>query len=261
MKTKVISVLLCLILVITAFSGCDNVSLDNTINVNSSENGELTDATGQSSEEQNKDASSTDTHSVTNNVSNTVDEIPDDNGASQGGASGGANQNSDDVSGETNDKADARDSRLYGIWNATSEIPINENGATVTAYCSIAFREDGTYEQITTEEQAKRMIIDTYLIVFNCKNEQELDKYIRVNKGTTLEGYVIMALAEMTDEDLYVKGTWETKDNNTLYETFIVDGEKNVETATYVFSKDGTAVKLNIENGTGDTMTMILRKA
>ena len=153
-----------------------------------------------------------------------------------------------------------RDKRLIGKWNASTDIVIGENGETVTSKCTVTFKKDGTFSQITSEKQARQMIVDTYLISFGCKNEKELAEYIRKNTKLTLEGYIAMALANMTESDMNIKGTWKTEKNNTLYETTF-NGTRNVtETIKYTVSDDGNTVKLNIKNG-DSTITMVLTKA
>ena len=68
-----------------------------------------------------------------------------------------------------------------------------------------------------------------------------------------------MAMADMTESDFNVKGTWKTENNNTLYETTF-NGTRNVtETAKYTVSDDGNTVKINITNGDA-TITMVLTK-
>lgn len=253
MKIKIISILFCFVFVLVAFSGCGNT-------VPSDNDDATTKKSSFFSDLFNKTPTNSSDESATNGGSSEGGKVNGNTGDSNEKTSDKANQNSGEKE-ETNTSTVTRDSRLVGVWNASTEIPINENGATVTSNCTVVFNEDGTFTQTTTEAQARQMIIDTYLIVFNCRNEQELDAYIRINKGTTLEGYVVMALAEMTDEDFYIKGTWETKSDNTLYETTLDGDKKHIETATYVLSNDGTAVKLSFDDGAGGAISMILKKA
>lgn len=153
-----------------------------------------------------------------------------------------------------------RDKRLIGKWNASTDIVIGENGETVTSKCTVTFKKDGSFSQITSEKQARQMIVDTYLISFGCKNEKELEEYIRKNTKLTLEAYIAMAMADMTENDFNITGTWKTENNNTLYETTF-NGTRNVtETVKYTVSDDGNTVKINIKNGDA-TVTMVLTKA
>ena len=153
-----------------------------------------------------------------------------------------------------------RDSRLVGKWNASTEIVIGEKGETVTSKCTVTFKKDGSFSQITSEKQARQMIVDTYLISFGCKNEKELEEYIRKNTKLTLEAYIAMAMADMTENDFNITGTWKTENNNTLYETTF-NGTRNVtEITKYTVSNDGNTVKINIKNGDA-TVTMVLTKA
>ncbi len=250
MKTKIISIFLCLVLVLVAFSGCDNTPTDNGDDTtkNNSFFADLFDKTPENPTEEPTNNNSSDSGKTNENTEPFNEKTTDK-----------TNQNTAEKE-DTNSVQTNRDNRLVGKWRASAEIPVNENGATVTSNCFFLFREDGTFEQATTEAQARQMIIDTYLIAFNCRNEKELETYIQINKGITLEGYVAMALAEMTDEDFHIKGTWETKNDNTLYETTIVENKKKIETVTYVFSNDGNAIEFSISDGAGGTTTMILKK-
>ena len=214
MKTKVISILLCFVLMITLFAGCKRNE---------------------------EEITTTTTTTTTEATTETTTEEPASNTSSQ------------------NTKVQ-RDKRLIGKWNASTDIVIGENGETVTSKCTVTFKKDGTFSQITSEKQARQMIVDTYLISFGCKNEKELAEYIRKNTKLTLEGYIAMALANMTESDMNIKGTWKTEKNNTLYETTF-NGTRNVtETIKYTVSDDGNTVKLNIKNG-DSTITMVLTKA
>ena len=263
MKTKIISILLCIVFVVATFSGCNNNSTGNNStnsNIGSNDN---TNHNGQSSKEHNTNSTGANSNS-SNGATNTDIEFPDDttnNKGTQGGSSSGQSNQNPNGTADTPNGTIAGDSRLFGVWNASSEIPITEDGKTVTSQCLIKFNEDGTFEQVTTEAQARRMIIDTYLITFNCKNEQELDSYIRANKGTTLEGYVIIALAQMSASDFRIKGTWKTENDNTLYETTVDGNKNNIEVIKYIVSNDKNAVRFTIEDGTGGTTTMTLTKA
>jgi hypothetical protein len=223
MKIKVISILLCLIFVVTAFAGCEKPSAFPNGFFGNGEDTTTTDTNTPSGEED-----------VTNEDGTPV------------------------VSSKPTNST--QDNRLVGTWNAETQVPITEDGKTVASRCTLVFKKDGTFAQTTTEKQAKRAIIDTYLVLFDCETEEELDKYIRKNKKTTLEGYVIMALANMTDEDFKVTGTWKTKNDNTLYETVKRDGKSVVETITYTVSSDGNTVKLLFDDGVGGKITMTLTK-
>ena len=214
MKIKLFSIVLCFILIITAFAGCKRNEEENT---------------------------TTSTTTTTETTTETITEEPTSNVSSQ-------NSNVQ------------RDKRLIGKWNAATDIVIGENGETVTSKCTVTFKKDGSFSQITSEKQARQMIVDTYLISFGCKNEQELEEYIRKNTNLTLEGYIAMAMADMTENDFNVKGTWRTEKNNTLYETTFNGTRNFTETAKYTVSDDGNTVKINITNGDA-TVTMVLTRA
>ena len=215
MNTKVISILLCFILIITAFAGCKRNEEEITTTTTTT----TTETTTESTTEEN----------TTNKSSQ-------------------------------NTKVE-RDSRLIGKWYAETLVPIDENGNTVTSRCTVTFKKDGTFTQITSEKQARQMVIDTYLITFGCKNEKELDAYIRKTTKLTLEGYIAMALANMTESDMNVKGTWKTENKNKLYET-TNNGTRDVtEIVKYKVSDDGNTIKLYFENGTDNSLEMILTKA
>ena len=214
MKIKLFSIVLCFVLIITAFAGCKRNEEKNT---------------------------TTTTTTTTETTTEPTTEEPSSNASSSNGK-------------------EQRDKRLVGKWNASTDIVIGENGETVTSKCTVTFKKDGSFSQITSEKQARQMIVDTYLISFGCKNEQELEEYIRKNTNLTLEGYIAMAMADMTENDFNVKGTWRTEKNNTLYETTF-NGTRNVtETAKYTVSDDGNTVKINITNGDA-TITMVLTRA
>ncbi len=232
MKIKVISILMCLILVVTVFSGCGKKP-------SIFPNGFLSDA---------GDVTTTTTTANGNANNSSIEETVTD-------------KDGNPVSTSKPNGTTTQDSRLVGKWNAKVEIPIDNNGSTVSSTSTIEFKSDGTFQQSKTEAQARREIIDTYLVVFGCETEEELSKYIIKNKKATLEGYVAMALAQMTDEDFCTKGTWKTKNNNTLYETIKYEGENVVETITYTVSNDGSTVKMQLADGTGGKLTMILTKA
>lgn len=211
---KIISIVLCFVLIITAFAGCKRNEEKNT---------------------------TTTTTTTTEATTEPTTEEPSSNASSSNGK-------------------EQRDKRLVGKWNASTDIVIGENSETVTSKCTVTFKKDGSFSQITSEKQARQMIVDTYLISFGCKNEQELEEYIRKNTNLTLEGYIAMAMADMTENDFNVKGTWRTEKNNTLYETTF-NGTRNVtETAKYTVSDDGNTVKINITNGDA-TITMVLTRA
>ena len=215
MNTKVISILLCFILIITAFAGCKRNEEEITTTTTTT----TTETTTESTTEEN----------TTNKSSQ-------------------------------NTKVE-RDSRLIGKWRAETQVPIDENGNTVTSRCTVTFKKDGTFTQITSEKQARQMVVDTYLITFGCKNEKELDAYIRKTTKLTLEGYIAMALANMTESDMNVKGTWKTENKNKLYET-TNNGTRDVtEIVKYKVSDDGNTIKLYFENGTDNSLEMILTRA
>ena len=214
MKIKLFSIVLCFILIITAFAGCKR------------------------NEEENTTISTTTT---TETTTETITEEPTSSMSSQ-------NSNVQ------------RDKRLIGKWNAATDIVIGEKGETVTSKCTVTFKKDGSFSQITSEKQARQMIVDTYLISFGCKNEKELEEYIRKNTKLTLEAYIAMAMADMTENDFNITGTWKTENNNTLYETTF-NGTRNVtEITKYTVSNDGNTVKISIKNGDA-TVTMVLTKA
>ena len=214
MKIKLFSIVLCFILIITAFAGCKR------------------------NEEENTTTSTTTTTEIT---TETITEEPTSSTTSQ-------------------NKKVQRDKRLIGKWNAATDIVIGENGETVTSKCTVTFKKDGSFSQITSEKQARQMIVDTYLISFGCKNEKELEEYIRKNTKLTLEAYIAMAMADMTENDFNITGTWKTENNNTLYETTF-NGTRNVtEITKYTVSNDGNTVKINIKNGDA-TVIMVLTKA
>lgn len=214
MKIKLFSIVLCFILIITAFAGCKRNEEENT---------------------------TTSTTTTTETTTEPTTEEPTSSTSSQ----------------NTNVQ---RDKRLVGKWNASTDIVIGENGETVTSKCTVTFKKDGSFSQITSEKQARQLIVDTYLISFGCKNEKELEEYIRKNTKLTLEAYIAMAMADMTENDFNITGTWKTENNNTLYETTF-NGTRNVtETIKYTVSNDGSTVKLNIKNGDA-TVTMVLTKA
>lgn len=215
MKTKVISIVLCFVLIITAFAGCKRNEEEITTTTTTT----TTETTTESTTEEN----------TTNKSSQ-------------------------------NTKVE-RDSRLIGKWRAETQVPIDENGNTVTSRCTVTFKKDGTFTQITSEKQARQMVVDTYLITFGCKNEKELDAHIRKTTKLTLEGYIAMALANMTENDMNVKGTWKTENKNKLYET-TNNGTRDVtEIVKYKVSDDGNTIKLYFENGTDNSLEMILTKA
>lgn len=214
MKIKLFSIVLCFILIITAFAGCKRNEEENT---------------------------TTSTTTTTETTTETITEEPTSSTSSQ-------------------NKKVQRDKRLVGKWNASTDIVIGENGETVTSKCTVTFKKDGSFSQITSEKQARQMIVDTYLISFGCKNERELEEYIRKNTKLTLEAYIAMAMADMTENDFNITGTWKTENNNTLYETTF-NGTRNVtEITKYTVSNDGNTVKINIKNGDA-TVTMVLTKA
>ena len=214
MKIKLFSIVLCFILIITAFAGCKRNEEENT---------------------------TTSTTTTTETTTETITEEPTSSTSSQ-------------------NKKVQRDKRLVGKWNASTDIVIGENGETVTSKCTVTFKKDGSFSQITSEKQARQMIVDTYLISFGCKNEKELEEYIRKNTKLTLEAYIAMAMADMTENDFNITGTWKTENNNTLYETTF-NGTRNVtEITKYTVSNDGNTVKINIKNGDA-TVTMVLTKA
>ncbi|MBR4890375.1 MAG: hypothetical protein IKU15_03705 [Clostridia bacterium] len=215
MKTKVISIVLCFVLIITAFAGCKR-------------NEEEITTTTTTTTTETKTESTTEENTTNKSSQNTKVE---------------------------------RDSRLIGKWRAETQVPIDENGNTVTSRCTVTFKKDGTFTQITSEKQARQMVVDTYLITFGCKNEKELDAYIRKTTKLTLEGYIAMALANMTESDMNVKGTWKTENKNKLYET-TNNGTRDVtEIVKYKVSDDGNTIKLYFENGTDNSLEMILTKA
>lgn len=215
MKIKLFSIVLCFILIITAFAGCKRNEEEST--------------------------TTTTTTTTTENTTESTTEEPTSNVSSQ-------NSNVQ------------RDKRLVGKWNAATDIVIGENGETVTSKCTVTFKKDGSFSQITSEKQARQMIVDTYLISFGCKNEKELEEYIRKNTKLTLEAYIAMAMADMTENDFNITGAWKTENNNTLYETTF-NGTRNVtEITKYTVSNDGNTVKINIKNGDA-TVTMVLTKA
>ncbi|MBQ5677387.1 MAG: hypothetical protein IIV47_00800 [Clostridia bacterium] len=214
MKIKLFSIVLCFILIITAFAGCKRNEEENT---------------------------TTSTTTTTETTTETITEEPTSSTSSQ-------------------NKKVQRDKRLVGKWNAATDIVIGEKGETVTSKCTVTFKKDGSFSQITSEKQARQMIVDTYLISFGCKNEKELEEYIRKNTKLTLEAYIAMAMADMTENDFNITGTWKTENNNTLYETTF-NGTRNVtEITKYTVSNDGNTVKINIKNGDA-TVTMVLTKA
>ena len=214
MKIKLFSIVLCFILIITAFAGCKRNEEKNT---------------------------TTTTTTTTETTTEPTTEEPSSNASSSNGK-------------------EQRDKRLVGKWNASTDIVIGENGETVTSKCTVTFKKDGSFSQITSEKQARQMIVDTYLISFGCKNEKELEEYIRKNTKLTLEAYIAMAMADMTENDFNITGTWKTENNNTLYETTF-NGTRNVtEITKYTVSNDGNTVKINIKNGDA-TVTMVLTKA
>ena len=214
MKIKLFSIVLCFVLIITAFAGCKRNEEKNT---------------------------TTTTTTTTETTTEPTTEEPSSNASSSNGK-------------------EQRDKRLVGKWNASTDIVIGENGETVTSKCTVTFKKDGSFSQITSEKQARQLIVDTYLISFGCKNEKELEEYIRKNTKLTLEAYIAMAMADMTENDFNITGTWKTENNNTLYETTF-NGTRNVtETIKYTVSNDGSTVKLNIKNGDA-TVTMVLTKA
>ena len=215
MKTKVISIVLCFVLIITAFAGCKR-------------NEEEITTTTTTTTTETKTESTTEENTTNKSSQNTKVE---------------------------------RDSRLIGKWRAETQVPIDENGNTVTSRCTVTFKKDGTFTQITSEKQARQMVVDTYLITFGCKNEKELDAYIRKTTKLTLEGYIAMALANMTESDMNVKGTWKTENKNKLYET-TNNGTRDVtEIVKYKVSDDGNTIKLYFENGTDNSLEMILTRA
>lgn len=214
MKIKLFSIVLCFVLIITAFAGCKRNEEKNT---------------------------TTTTTTTTETTTEPTTEEPSSNASSSNGK-------------------EQRDKRLVGKWNASTDIVIGENGETVTSKCTVTFKKDGSFSQITSEKQARQMIVDTYLISFGCKNKQELEEYIRKNTNLTLEGYIAMAMADMTENDFNITGTWKTENDNTLYETTF-NGTRNVtEITKYTVSNDGNTVKINIKNGDA-TVTMVLTKA
>ena len=214
MKIKLFSIVLCFILIITAFAGCKRNEEENT---------------------------TTSTTTTTETTTEPTTEEPTSSTSSQ----------------NTNVQ---RDKRLVGKWNASTDIVIGEKGETVTSKCTVTFKKDGSFSQITSEKQARQLIVDTYLISFGCKNEQELAEYISKNTNLTLEAYIAMAMADMTENDFDITGTWKTENNNTLYETTF-NGTRNVtEITKYTVSNDGNTVKINIKNGDA-TVTMVLTKA
>lgn len=263
MKTKFISIFLCFVLVLVAFSGCDSNTSPNNDEGATKKNSFFSDLFDKTptdaSDESATNGSSSNGGKVDANTNTNTDSSDETTKHSETG-SGKANQNSGEKE-DTNTSTFNGDRRLIGKWIASAEIPVTENGATVTSNCFFLFKEDGTFEQATTEVQARQMIIDTYLIVFNCRNEQELEAYIRINKGITLDAYVAMALAEMTDADFHIKGTWKTENDNTLYEITDEGNKKHTETIKYVFSNDGSSVNFSISDGAGGKTTMILKKA
>ena len=215
MKTKVISIVLCFVLIITAFAGCKRNEEEIT------------------------------TTTITTTTETTTESTTEENTTNKS---------------SQNTKVE-RDSRLIGKWHAETLVPIDENGNTVTSRCTVTFKKDGTFTQITSEKQARQMVVDTYLITFGCKNEKELDAYIRKTTKLTLEGYIAMALANMTESDMNVKGTWKTENKNKLYET-TNNGTRDVtEIVKYKVSDDGNTIKLYFENGTDNSLEMILTKA
>ena len=128
MKIKLFSIVLCFILIITAFAGCKRNEEENT---------------------------TTSTTTTTETTTETITEEPTSSTASQ-------------------NKKVQRDSRLVGKWQAAPRVPIDENGNTVTSKCTVTFKKDGTFSQITSEKQARQMIVDTYLISFGCKMKKNL---------------------------------------------------------------------------------------
>ena len=120
MKIKLFSIVLCFILIITAFAGCKRNEEENTTTL---------------------------TTTTTETTTETITEEPTSNVSSQ-------NSNVQ------------RDKRLIGKWNASTDIVIGENGETVTSKCTVTFKKDGSFSQITSEKQARQMIVDTYLISF-----------------------------------------------------------------------------------------------
>lgn len=215
---KIISIVLCFVLMVTLFAGC----------------------------RRNEEESTTTTTTTAETTTETTTETtPEENTTKQS---------------SQNTKVE-RDSRLVGKWQAATQVPIDENGNTVTSKCTVTFKKDGTFSQITSEKQARQMIVDTYLITFGCKNEKELDVYLRTTKQLTLEAYIAMAMANMTENDMKVQGTWKTENKNTLYETTF-NGTRNVtETVKYKVSDNGNTIKLYIESGTDTPLEMILTKA
>lgn len=214
MKIKIISVVLCFVLMVTLFAGCKKNEEEST---------------------------TTTTTTTTETTTKTTSEEDTTKQSSQ------------------NTKVE-RDSRLVGKWRAETKIPVDENGNTVTSRCTVIFKKDGTFSQITSEKQARQMVIDTYLITFDCANEQELERYLLANKKITLDAYVAMALANMTESDMNVKGTWKTENKNTLYETTF-NGTRNVtEAVKYKVFNNGNTIKLYIENGTETPLEMVLTK-
>ncbi len=218
MKTKIISLLLCLVLMLTLFAGCKRNEEDTTTTT----------------------TTTTTTETTTESTTESTTEEPTQNTSSQ-------------------NKKVQRDKRLVGKWNASTNIVIGENGETVTSRCTVIFKKDGTFSQVTSEKQARQVIVDTYLISFGCKDEKELDEYIRQNKNLTLEAYIAIALAELDDSDFNLKGTWKTQ-NNTLYQTTFNGTRNATEASKYTVSNDGNTVKINIKNGSATT-TMVLTKA
>ncbi|MBR5203115.1 MAG: hypothetical protein IKW45_07610, partial [Clostridia bacterium] len=259
MKTKIILAFVCFIFVFVAFNGCGGDTANNNDESTTKNNSFFSDwfnkIPADTSEESltNDNSSGSGKPDTNKDANKDVTTTSADETIKNGEASLTQSSHNTEEKESTTVTTFNSDSRLIGVWNASTEIPITEDGKTVTSRCSINFKENGTFEQATTEAQARRMIIDTYLTVFNCQNEQELDNYLRKNKGITLEAYVLIALAQMTDSDFQIKGTWKTENDNTLYET-TMDGEKeNVEVIKYVFSNDKNSVKLTIEDGSGGT--------
>ena len=83
--------------------------------------------------------------------------------------------------------------------------------------------------------------------------------YLIKNTGNTLETHIAMAMANLTDSDMNITGTWRT-DKGTLYETTFNGTRDVTESATYSVSSDGQTAKINLKNG-DSTITMTLKKA
>ena len=159
-------------------------------------------------------------------------------------------------------KGDAtHDGRLIGIWNGEMEYPITTDGKTATAKCVVEFKEDGTMTVTMTREQMKAMYVEMFMAMYGFETVEELDAFMQSASGKTLDEVLEETVNQLDESDLVQTATWETEDNEKLYEMRDDETKDDVTVETYTVSEDGKTVVITVEDEDMGTQTLTLTKA